>query len=136
MAADYLAMQKELDDMIKYKADLEDKLRQSESQMDEMASKSDNEQVKKFVQLNKKKVIEIFYYYLFFKCLFKKSFIVLIFTIAVSWVGINLIIIYHSFSIVLKKKIFLFFLVKQKLILGENAPQNKTQVLLIFVKII
>ena len=84
MAADYLAMQKELDDMIKYKADLEDKLRQSESQMDEMASKSDNEQVKKFVQLNKKKVIEIFYYYLFFKCLFKKRFIVLIFTIAVS----------------------------------------------------
>ena len=84
MAADYLAMQKELDDMIKYKADLEDKLRQSESQMDEMASKSDNEQVKKFVQLNKKKVIEIFYYYLFFKCLFKKSFIVLLFTIAVS----------------------------------------------------
>ena len=57
MAADYLAMQKELDDMIKYKTDLEDKLRQSESQMDEMASKSDNEQVKKFVQLNKKKVI-------------------------------------------------------------------------------
>merc|ERR1712008_389411 len=28
MAADYLAMQKELDDMIKYKDDLEDKLRQ------------------------------------------------------------------------------------------------------------
>merc|ERR1719266_2928138 len=55
MAADYLAMQKELDDMIKYKADLEDKLRQSESQMDEMASKSDNEQVKKFVQLHKEK---------------------------------------------------------------------------------
>ena len=57
MAADYLAMQKELDDMIKYKDDLEDKLRQSESQMDEMASKSDNEQVKKFVQLHKEKVI-------------------------------------------------------------------------------
>merc|ERR1712038_1988329 len=55
MAADYLAMQKELDDMIKYKTDLEDKLRQSESQMDEMASKSDNEQVKKFVQLHKEK---------------------------------------------------------------------------------
>ena len=57
MAADYLAMQKELDDMIKYKDDLEDKLRLSESQMDEMASKSDNEQVKKFVQLHKEKVI-------------------------------------------------------------------------------
>merc|ERR1712141_790595 len=55
MAADYLAMQKELDDMIKYKTDLEDKLRQSESKMDEMASKSDNEQVKKFVQLHKEK---------------------------------------------------------------------------------
>ena len=72
MAADYLAMQKELDDMIKYKADLEDKLRQSESQMDEMASKSDNEQVKKFVQLNKKKVIEIFYYFLFLNVFLKK----------------------------------------------------------------
>ena len=44
-----------------------------------------------------------------------KSFIVLIFTIAVSWVGIKLIINYHSFSIVLKK-----ILVKQKLILGEH----------------
>merc|ERR1711981_659558 len=55
MAADYLAMQKQLDDMRNIKADLEEKLRQSESQMDELASKSDNEQVKKFVQQQKEK---------------------------------------------------------------------------------
>merc|ERR1712066_1074859 len=55
MAADYLAMQKQLDDMRNIKADLEEKLRQSETQMDELASKSDNEQVKKFVQQQKEK---------------------------------------------------------------------------------
>ena len=56
MAADYLAMQKQLDDMRNIKADLEEKLRQSETQMDELASKSDNEQVKKFVQQQKERV--------------------------------------------------------------------------------
>merc|ERR1712141_100001 len=55
MAADYLAMQKELDDMRNIKADLEEKLRQSETQMDELASKSDNEQVKKIRPATKRK---------------------------------------------------------------------------------
>ena len=112
MAADYLAMQKELDDMIKYKADLEDKLRQSESQMDEMASKSDNEQVKKFVQLNKKKVIEIFYYYLFFECLFKKvSLCSYLLLQSAEWVSILLSFITVS-VLYWKKKFFFFWLSK------------------------
>merc|ERR1712107_629379 len=55
MAADYLAMQQKVEELRQYKADLEEQLRQQESQMDEMAVKSDNEQVKKFVRLQKEK---------------------------------------------------------------------------------
>ena len=56
MAAEYLDMQQKLEEMRKYKADLEKQLAQQETQMDEIAAKSDNDQVKKFVQLQKEKV--------------------------------------------------------------------------------
>jgi len=55
MAAEYLDMQQKLEEMRKYKADLEKQLAQQETQMDEIAAKSDNDQVKKFVQLQKEK---------------------------------------------------------------------------------
>jgi hypothetical protein len=43
--------------MRNYKADLEAKLRESDAEMAEMAAKSDKEEVKKFVQLQKEKVV-------------------------------------------------------------------------------
>ena len=60
MAAEYLDMQQKLEEMRKYKADLEKQLAQQETQMDEIAAKSDNDQVKKFVQLQKEKVQRLF----------------------------------------------------------------------------
>lgn len=60
MAAEYLDMQQKLEEMRKYKADLEKQLAQQETQMDEIAAKSDNDQVKKFVQLQKEKVKNYF----------------------------------------------------------------------------
>lgn len=56
MAADFLEVQKQLQDMRSYKKELEDQLRQSEIQMEELAAKSDKEEVKKFIQLSKEKV--------------------------------------------------------------------------------
>ena len=56
MAADYLEVQKELETMRSYKAELEEKLRLSEAQMEEAASNSGNEEARKFVQLQKEKV--------------------------------------------------------------------------------
>lgn len=55
LAADFLKVQTELSKMHSYKNELEEKLRLSEAQMAEAASKSDQEDVKKFVQLQKEK---------------------------------------------------------------------------------
>ena len=56
MAAEFLELQKEIESVKNYKLDLEEQLRQSELQMDEVAAKSDSEEAKKFVQLQKEKV--------------------------------------------------------------------------------
>merc|ERR1712062_95127 len=55
MAAEFLELQKEIENVKNYKLDLEEQLRQSELQMDEVAAKSDSEEAKKFVQLQKEK---------------------------------------------------------------------------------
>merc|ERR1711964_908454 len=55
MAADYLEVQKRIENVKNYKRDLEEQLKQSELQMEEVAAKSDNEEAKKFVQLQKDK---------------------------------------------------------------------------------
>merc|ERR1711862_1037899 len=51
----FLELQKEIENVKNYKLDLEEQLRQSELQMDEVAAKSDSEEAKKFVQLQKEK---------------------------------------------------------------------------------
>ena len=56
MAAEYLEVQKRLEDMRQYRQGLEDKLRQSEMEMEEVAATTDQEEVKKFIQLQKEKV--------------------------------------------------------------------------------
>ena len=56
MAADYLEVQKQIENVKNYKRDLEEQLKQSELQMEEVAAKSDNEEAKKFVQLQKEQV--------------------------------------------------------------------------------
>merc|ERR1712004_109258 len=55
MAAEFLELHKEIESVKNYKLDLEEQLRQSELQMDEVAAKSDSEEAKKFVQLQKEK---------------------------------------------------------------------------------
>lgn len=55
MAAEYLEVQKRLEDMRQYRQGLEDKLRQSEMEMEEVAATTDQEEVKKFIQLQKEK---------------------------------------------------------------------------------
>ena len=57
MAAEFFELQKEIENAKNYKLELEEQLRQSELQMDEVAAKSDSEEAKKFVQLQKEKVI-------------------------------------------------------------------------------
>ena len=56
MAADFLEVQKQIENVKNYKRELEEQLKQSEKQMEEVAAKSDNEEAKKFVQLQKEKV--------------------------------------------------------------------------------
>ena len=56
MAAEFLELQKEIESVKNYKLDLEEQLRQSELQMDEVAAKSASEEAKKVVQLQKEKV--------------------------------------------------------------------------------
>lgn len=69
MAADFLEVQKQLEDMRSYKKELEEQLRQSEIQMEELAAKSDKEEVKKFIQLSKEKVSLHPIFYLVALCL-------------------------------------------------------------------
>ena len=57
MAADYLEVQKQLEDMRNYKKGLEKELRQSELQMEEVAAKSENTEAKKFLRLQQEKVL-------------------------------------------------------------------------------
>lgn len=64
MAAEFLELQKEIENVKNYKLDLEEQLRQSELQMDEVAAKSDSEEAKKFVQLQKEKVFYRSHYFL------------------------------------------------------------------------
>merc|ERR1712029_913092 len=64
MAAEFLELQKEIENVKNYKLDLEEQLRQSELQMDEVAAKSDSEEAKKFVQLQKEKVFYRNHYFL------------------------------------------------------------------------
>ena len=56
MAADFLEVQKQIENVKNYKRELEEQLKQSEKQMEEVAAKSDNEEARKFVQLQKEKV--------------------------------------------------------------------------------
>ena len=56
MAANFLEVQKQLEDMRDYKKELEHKLRQSEIAMEEVAANAEKEDAKKFVQLQKEKV--------------------------------------------------------------------------------
>merc|ERR1711953_619375 len=55
MAAEFLELQKEIENVKNYKLDLEEQLRQSELQMDEVASKSDSEEAKKIRSASKGK---------------------------------------------------------------------------------
>lgn len=58
--------------MRNYKADLEAKLRESDAEMAEMAAKSDKEEVKKFVQLQKEKVV-VYIFSLLWRYIFQFS---------------------------------------------------------------
>ena len=84
MAADYLEVQKQLEDMRTYKKELEENLRQSEIQMEDLASKTENGEAKKFVQLQKEKVISNLSYFngVFFN-------VWLIFRIFSSWLEVD-----------------------------------------------
>merc|ERR1712004_693166 len=55
MAAEFLELQKEIESIKNYKLDLEEQLRQSELQMDEVAAKSDSEEAKKIRSASKRK---------------------------------------------------------------------------------
>ena len=57
MAANFLEVQKQLEDMRNYKQELEEELLQSELAMEEVAAKADTEEAKKFLQVQKEKVI-------------------------------------------------------------------------------
>jgi len=55
MAANYLEIQKQQDDMKSIINQLEDELQRSEMEMEKVAAETDNEEAKKFVQLQKEK---------------------------------------------------------------------------------
>jgi len=55
MAANYLEVQKQQDDMRNIIKELEDELQRSEIDMEKVAAETDNEEAKKFVQLQKEK---------------------------------------------------------------------------------
>merc|ERR1719273_818883 len=55
MAANYLEVQKQQDDMKSIINQLEDELQRSEMEMEKVAAETDNEEAKKFVQLQKEK---------------------------------------------------------------------------------
>ena len=56
MAANYLEVQKQLEDMRKYKQELEEELEKSDIEMKKVAEETNNEEAKKFLQLQKEKV--------------------------------------------------------------------------------
>ena len=56
MAANYLEVPKQQDDMRNIIKELEDELQRSEIDMEKVAAETDNEEAKKFVQLQKEKV--------------------------------------------------------------------------------
>ena len=58
LAADYLSVTKDLENMRNMKSEFEEKLLQAEAQVAEIAAKSDNEDVKKFVSLQREKVCD------------------------------------------------------------------------------
>ena len=61
MAANYLDVQQQLEDVRNYNKELEDQLEASEIEMNKVAAETDSEEGKKFVQLQKEKVLPIFY---------------------------------------------------------------------------
>ena len=61
MAANYLDVQQQLEDVRNYNKELEDQLEASEIEMNKVAVETDSEEGKKFVQLQKEKVMPIFY---------------------------------------------------------------------------
>ena len=60
MAANYLDVQQQLEDVRNYNKELEDQLEASEIEMNKVAEETDSEEGKKFVQLQKEKVMPIF----------------------------------------------------------------------------
>ena len=60
MAANYLEVQKQLEDMRKYKQELEEELEKSDIEMKKVAEETNNEEAKKFLQLQKEKVYRRF----------------------------------------------------------------------------
>ena len=72
MAANYLDVQQQLEDVRNYNKELEDQLEASEIEMNKVAAETDSEEGKKFVQLQKEKVMPIFYkeYFLTFSACF------------------------------------------------------------------
>ena len=60
MAANYLDVQQQLEDVRNYNKELEDQLEASEIEMNKVAAETDSEEGKKFVQLQKEKVLPIF----------------------------------------------------------------------------
>ena len=57
MAANYLEVQKDLEEMRNYKKELEEQLERSDIEMKKVAEETDNEEAKKFLQLQKEKVL-------------------------------------------------------------------------------
>ena len=62
MAANYLEVQKQLEDMRNYKTELEEQLERSDIEMKKVAEETDNEEAKKFLQLQKEKVLMKYLY--------------------------------------------------------------------------
>ena len=56
MAANYLDVQQQLEDVRNYNKELEDQLEASEIEMNKVAAETDSEEGKKFLQLQKEKV--------------------------------------------------------------------------------
>ena len=73
MAANYLDVQQQLEDVRNYNKELEDQLEASEIEMNKVAVETDSEEGKKFVQLQKEKVMPFFYKeYFLTKTFFKR----------------------------------------------------------------